>query len=201
MPRNPAGRTVARLSAASSARSSPGALSDKFGRKRLLILSAFLFAVTSLGNALAPTFRDFHHVADARRCGHRAGLESFAHVYRGNCAGADARKAGLHQPAHHRHRDPGGAIDQLVSRAATCPPGATRRIHPKLLVRPVRLALDVRAHRHPFRIVFRRNVFRSRKPALAGKKRQSRKMPAAILQKSAAERMRPTRSGKSRPRS
>jgi sugar porter (SP) family MFS transporter len=33
-----------------------GALSDKFGRKRLLIVSAFLFAATSLGNALAPTF-------------------------------------------------------------------------------------------------------------------------------------------------
>ncbi|HEU5395629.1 MAG TPA: sugar porter family MFS transporter [Verrucomicrobiae bacterium] len=33
-----------------------GALSDKFGRKKLLLLSAFLFAGTSLGNALAPTF-------------------------------------------------------------------------------------------------------------------------------------------------
>jgi len=33
-----------------------GALSDKFGRKKLLLLSAFLFALTSLGNALAPTF-------------------------------------------------------------------------------------------------------------------------------------------------
>src|ERR1039458_5798931 len=30
-----------------------GALSDKFGRKRLLILSALLFAVPSLGHALA----------------------------------------------------------------------------------------------------------------------------------------------------
>src|SRR5208283_3895613 len=36
-----------------------GALSDKFGRKRLLILSAFLFAVTSLGNALAGNFPIF----------------------------------------------------------------------------------------------------------------------------------------------
>src|ERR1035437_955082 len=36
-----------------------GALSDKFGRKRLLILSAFLFAVTSLGNALAGNFSIF----------------------------------------------------------------------------------------------------------------------------------------------
>ena len=36
-----------------------GALSDRFGRKRLLIASAFLFAATSLGNALAPTFTIF----------------------------------------------------------------------------------------------------------------------------------------------
>lgn len=36
-----------------------GALSDKFGRKRLLIFSAALFVVTSLGNALAPSFAIF----------------------------------------------------------------------------------------------------------------------------------------------
>jgi sugar porter (SP) family MFS transporter len=36
-----------------------GALSDRWGRKRLLILSALLFAVTSIGNALAPTFSVF----------------------------------------------------------------------------------------------------------------------------------------------
>jgi len=36
-----------------------GAMSDKFGRKRLLIFSAALFVVTSLGNALAPSFAIF----------------------------------------------------------------------------------------------------------------------------------------------
>jgi len=36
-----------------------GALSDKFGRKRLLVLAALLFAATSLGNALAGTFAVF----------------------------------------------------------------------------------------------------------------------------------------------
>src|ERR1035437_4423872 len=36
-----------------------GALSDKFGRKRLLVVAALLFAVTSLGNALASSFTIF----------------------------------------------------------------------------------------------------------------------------------------------
>lgn len=36
-----------------------GALSDKFGRKRLLVIAALLFAVTSLGNALAVHFNIF----------------------------------------------------------------------------------------------------------------------------------------------
>ena len=36
-----------------------GALSDTFGRKRLLIFSAALFVGTSLGNAMAPTFHVF----------------------------------------------------------------------------------------------------------------------------------------------
>ena len=36
-----------------------GTLSDKFGRKRLLVLAALLFAVTSLGNALADSFAVF----------------------------------------------------------------------------------------------------------------------------------------------
>ena len=36
-----------------------GALSDRFGRRRLLIVAALLFAVTSLGNALAQSFSIF----------------------------------------------------------------------------------------------------------------------------------------------
>jgi sugar porter (SP) family MFS transporter len=36
-----------------------GALSDRFGRKRLLVVAALLFAITSLGNALAASFTIF----------------------------------------------------------------------------------------------------------------------------------------------
>src|SRR5689334_9268547 len=36
-----------------------GALSDRFGRKRLLVAAALIFAVTSLGNALAGNFAIF----------------------------------------------------------------------------------------------------------------------------------------------
>jgi MFS transporter, SP family, xylose:H+ symportor len=36
-----------------------GALSDRFGRKKLLILCALLFTITSIGNGLAPTFTVF----------------------------------------------------------------------------------------------------------------------------------------------
>src|SRR6185295_3288729 len=36
-----------------------GALSDRFGRKRLLVASALLFALTSLGNAFATNFTIF----------------------------------------------------------------------------------------------------------------------------------------------
>lgn len=36
-----------------------GGLSDKFGRKKLLVISAFLFAVTSIGNGLATNFSVF----------------------------------------------------------------------------------------------------------------------------------------------
>jgi sugar porter (SP) family MFS transporter len=36
-----------------------GALSDRFGRRRLLTVAALLFAVTSVGNGLAPTFSVF----------------------------------------------------------------------------------------------------------------------------------------------
>ena len=94
-----------------------GALSDKFGRKKLLILSALIFAVTSLGNALAGNFAIF--IAWRMLGGVAIGLASnlVADVYRGSRAGANARQAGFHQPTHHRRRHPAGASHQLVAGA------------------------------------------------------------------------------------
>jgi hypothetical protein len=82
-----------------------GALSDKLGRKRLLIVSALLFAVTSLGNALAHNFSIFIACR----------IESFTDVHRRNCAGPNSWKTRRHQPAYRRRRDFAGSIHQLVS--------------------------------------------------------------------------------------
>ena len=99
-----------------------GALSDRFGRKRLLIFSAALFVVTSLGNALAPSFAIF--VAWRMLGGVAIGLASnLSPMYIAEIApAAAARPAGRDQPAHHRHRHPGGPVHQLVRSSATCPP-------------------------------------------------------------------------------
>ena len=62
-----------------------GGLSDKFGRKRLLIFSAFLFAVTSLGNALAGNFSIFIDIDSSKiiyyidRTSTSSGVQSRAH--------------------------------------------------------------------------------------------------------------------------
>jgi len=67
-----------------------GALSDKFGRKRLLIFSAALFVVTSLGNALAPNFGIF--VAWRMLGGVAIGLASnLSPMYIAEIAPAEAR--------------------------------------------------------------------------------------------------------------
>jgi MFS family permease len=54
-----------------------GGLSDRYGRKRMLMLAALLFAVTSVGNALAETFTVFVLFASwagSRSASHRACL-------------------------------------------------------------------------------------------------------------------------------
>jgi len=103
-----------------------GALSDKFGRKRLLIVAALLFILTSLGNAMANHFTVF--IIWRMLGGVAIGL-ALADVYRRSRSGADSGQARFHQPAHHRHWHPACAVSQLVSRAQS----ARRRdgrIHP-----------------------------------------------------------------------
>ena len=81
-----------------------GGLSDRFGRKRLLILAALVFVVSSLGTALADSVRGVQRLADRRRRGHRPGLEPLAHVHRRDRPGGRPRPAGGHEPVHHRDR-------------------------------------------------------------------------------------------------
>jgi hypothetical protein len=153
-----------------------GALSDKFGRKKLLlILSAFLFAVTSSATRSRRTFHHLHRVADSGRRGHRPGVESFADVYRRDRPGADARRLvsinqltivigmlaaqlinwSLVRNLPRARRMSSSAIPGMASPAgAGCSRSPPRR-----------------------RCCFSRNVFCSRKPALAGEKGKVRKTP------------------------
>ena len=59
-----------------------GALSDRLGRKKLLLAAATLFAVSSVLTGWAPTFIWFVAWRITRRGGHRPGLEPFADVHR-----------------------------------------------------------------------------------------------------------------------
>ena len=123
-----------------------GALSDRFGRKKLLILCALLFTVTSIGNGLAPTFTVFVCLANLRRRGHRPGVESLADVYRRSRAGPNTRATGLGQPTHHRHRHPIGAIGEQFP-CIRHAKGDKRRAFGAIMVCANRLALDVRPDR------------------------------------------------------
>ena len=59
-----------------------GMLTDRYGRKWLLVLSAFLFTASAIGTAIAPEFITLQHRAARRRSRHRVGVESLADVHR-----------------------------------------------------------------------------------------------------------------------
>ena len=58
-----------------------GWMSDRFGRKKLLILSAGLFIAASIGTGGAGSFTSFRFFQDRRRDRDRTGLKPFADVY------------------------------------------------------------------------------------------------------------------------
>ena len=93
-----------------------GGLSDRFGRKKGLLLSAVLFAVSSVLTGWAATFRLVRRLAHSGRRGHRHGVRHLADLHRGNQPGAVARTAGGPEPADHRDRHPGGPGGELADR-------------------------------------------------------------------------------------
>ena len=90
-----------------------GGLSDRVGRKRLLMLAALVFALSSLGTGFASRFVAF--VAWRMLGGYAIGLASgiSPDVYRGDITGSPARQAGFTQPVGHRCRNPVGAGREL----------------------------------------------------------------------------------------
>ena len=93
-----------------------GAMSDRFGRKRLLILSGLLFTSSAIWTALAGDFVSFNPGTDRRRPGDWPGIEPFADVHRGNRTGRVARPVRLDQSVDHRHRHPRRPDRQLDDR-------------------------------------------------------------------------------------
>ncbi len=156
-----------------------GALSDRFGRKRLLIVAALLFAVSSIGTGMASHFYVFIAWRILRRRGHRPGIEPFAHVHRRNRSRPDAGQAGGDQPVHHRHRHSPGAVRQLADRRAGAAP-QHRRADSGVLERPDGLAVDVRGDGDSLAVVPGGNVLRPGEPALARQERQLRPRRAIL---------------------
>ena len=147
---------------------SSGVLSNRWGRKRLLILAAFVFAVSSLGTGLATVISRLRCLEDDGRLRHRSRLRRLAHVHRRNLSGTSARPAGFTQPAGHRLRHPPGAVGEL----ADCPAGAAwghGAGDSPLLERPVGMAMDVCRHRDPLGLLSDRLLPGSGESALAGR--------------------------------
>ena len=95
-----------------------GALSDRFGRKKLLLLAAFLFTITGVLHRARPELLRLHHQPAPRRRGHRPGLQPLPDVHRRDLTGLHAGPLRLGQPADDRHRHPGGPARQLAHRRA-----------------------------------------------------------------------------------
>ena len=143
-----------------------GTLCDKYGRKLLLLLSALLFAVSSLAIAMTECFSYICGLANRWRHCHWAGFESFSHVYRGDRARTGARQAGFGESAHDSDWNFVGPIHELDHRQTS----AQRRVcarNSELMEWPDRMALDVWCNRCAFPAVFSRHAVGTREPTMA----------------------------------
>ena len=95
-----------------------GPLSDRFGRRSVLLLTSVLFLASSLTAALSTRFAVF---VAARICGGLGGRRGDSHrpgVHRGDRAGAQPRKPGLPQSVDDCHRHLDLVLFQLLSAVA-----------------------------------------------------------------------------------
>jgi len=121
-----------------------GRLGDRFGRKKILLITAVLFGISAIGSGFSSTIPGF----------------VFYRILGGLCTGLHCRgfagtppgQDGFHQPAHHRNWHFPCLLLQLVSA------GDWRKC----------LALDVCGRSSAVAAVFCRLVHHSRESALAG---------------------------------
>ena len=149
-----------------------GALSDKFGRKKLLIVAALLFAGSSAPDGLGDDVLLVRGVATAGRRGHRHDLERRA-VYIAEVAPAHLRGrfVAIYQLAIFLGFVVGQTANWLIARKMPDP--RHRGVHPPVLERPVRLALDVHGGLRAFAGVPVCGDDLAGKSALVGEKRHA----------------------------
>ena len=127
-----------------------GWLTDRLGRKRILIASALLFAVSSVGAAVPRIARRVRGRPLRRRPRDRRRLGPRAPLHRRDLAEGDPRPPRLAQPDGDRLRHPARVLREL---------GALPRRH-------VELAVDVRLGRRALRRLLLRPPLRPRVAAL-----------------------------------
>ena len=145
-------------------------LSDRFGRKLLLIVAAALFALSSVGTALAGSFGLF--IANRLLGGVAIGLASnLSPMYIAEIA--PARMRGTLVSVNQLTIVIGILLAQWINWMIAEPVAAKRHRerYPRLVERPDWLALDVRGHHRAGLVLPGGDVHRARKSTLAGKER------------------------------
>ena len=158
-----------------------GALSDRFGRRRPLVAAALIFAVTSIGNALAPTFGVF--IAWRMLGGVAIGLaSSLSPMYISEIAPASMR--GKLVSINQLTIVVGILFAQVINwwLVRDLPAGSTDEFIRGSWFGQVGWRWMFGHHRGPLDALLRRDARRAREPAVAGEKRNAGKGAGHPLQ-------------------